>query len=157
VLRDALSLELFQLTVRVVLEEFPDLFAGDGPHTPPEGAAGRTAAASPGGMPAFRGEFPVSDADPAAAVLGKLDAEQVSEAIGMLPEEYRIVAALYFLNEFPYERIAEIVGCPVGTVRSRLHRGRKMLQKALWHLAAPDGGREAAPHAAAEGARAGGG
>ena len=34
-----------------------------------------------------------------------------------------------------YQDIAEIVGCPVGTVRSRLHRGRRMLQKALWNVA----------------------
>jgi RNA polymerase sigma-70 factor, ECF subfamily len=34
-----------------------------------------------------------------------------------------------------YQQIAEVVGCPVGTVRSRLHRGRRMLQKTLWRVA----------------------
>jgi RNA polymerase sigma-70 factor (ECF subfamily) len=77
--------------------------------------------------------------DPAALVIERLDAEQVSRAIAALPEDYRVVSALYFMEEFSYQEIAEIVGCPVGTVRSRLHRGRRMLQKALWHLAEQQG------------------
>jgi RNA polymerase sigma-70 factor (ECF subfamily) len=68
-----------------------------------------------------------------------LEAEQVSRAIAALPEDYRVVAALYFMEQFSYQEIAEIVGCPVGTVRSRLHRGRRMLQKALWHVAEQQG------------------
>jgi RNA polymerase sigma-70 factor (ECF subfamily) len=75
------------------------------------------------------------NSDPAALVIEKLEAEQVSRAIAALPEDYRVVSALYFMEEFSYQEIAEIVGCPVGTVRSRLHRGRRMLQKALWHVA----------------------
>lgn len=74
--------------------------------------------------------------DPAALVIERLELEQVAKAIAALPEDYRIVAALYFLEEFSYQEIADIVGCPVGTVRSRLHRGRRMLQQALWHVAA---------------------
>jgi DNA-directed RNA polymerase specialized sigma24 family protein len=38
-------------------------------------------------------------------------------------------------EELSYQEIAEIVGCPVGTVRSRRHRGRTMPQKALWYVA----------------------
>jgi RNA polymerase sigma-70 factor (ECF subfamily) len=38
-------------------------------------------------------------------------------------------------EELSYQEIAEIVGCRVRTVRSRLHRGRRMLQKALWYVA----------------------
>jgi RNA polymerase sigma-70 factor (ECF subfamily) len=79
------------------------------------------------------------NADPAALVIERLEAEQVSRAIAALPEDYRVVAALYFMEEFSYQEIAEIVGCPVGTVRSRLHRGRRMLQKALWHVAEQQG------------------
>jgi RNA polymerase sigma-70 factor, ECF subfamily len=77
--------------------------------------------------------------DPAALVLERLEAEQISRAIAALPEDYRVVSALYFMEEFSYQEIAEIVGCPVGTVRSRLHRGRRMLQKALWHIAEQQG------------------
>jgi RNA polymerase sigma-70 factor (ECF subfamily) len=77
--------------------------------------------------------------DPAALVLEKFAAEQVCRAIAALPEDYRVVSALYFMEEFSYQEIAEMVGCPVGTVRSRLHRGRRMLQKALWHIAEQQG------------------
>jgi RNA polymerase sigma-70 factor (ECF subfamily) len=77
--------------------------------------------------------------DPASALLGKLDSEQVAAALEQLPEEYRVVATLYFMEDLSYQQIAEILNCPVGTVRSRLHRGRKMLQKALWKLAEESG------------------
>jgi RNA polymerase sigma-70 factor, ECF subfamily len=77
--------------------------------------------------------------DPAAVVIERLEAEEVSRAIAALPEDYRLVSALYFMEEFSYQEIAEIVGCPVGTVRSRLHRGRRMLQRALWHIAEQQG------------------
>jgi RNA polymerase sigma-70 factor (ECF subfamily) len=43
------------------------------------------------------------------------------------------------MNDSSYEEIARILECPVGTVRSRLHRGRKMLQKSLWQIAEEDG------------------
>ena len=79
------------------------------------------------------------NSDPAALVLDRVEAEQVCRAIAALPEDYRVVSALYFMEEFSYQEIAEMVGCPVGTVRSRLHRGRRMLQKALWHLAEQQG------------------
>jgi RNA polymerase sigma-70 factor (ECF subfamily) len=79
------------------------------------------------------------NSDPAALVLDKLESTQVAMAIAALPEEYRIVSALYVMEEFSYQEIAEIVGCPVGTVRSRLQRGRRMLQKALWRIAEDQG------------------
>jgi RNA polymerase sigma-70 factor (ECF subfamily) len=75
------------------------------------------------------------DADPAASIMDRIDTEQVAEALESLPTEYRVVATLYFIEDFSYQQIAEMVGCPVGTVRSRLHRGRRMLQKALWEIA----------------------
>jgi len=75
------------------------------------------------------------EADPATALMDRLDSEHVAEALDQLPTEYRVVATLYFIEDFSYQQIAEVVGCPVGTVRSRLHRGRRMLQKALWRVA----------------------
>jgi RNA polymerase sigma-70 factor (ECF subfamily) len=45
------------------------------------------------------------------------------------------VATLYFLDDLSYQEIADILGVPIGTVRSRLHRGRQMLQKQLWRVA----------------------
>lgn len=75
------------------------------------------------------------DDDPAAKVLGQMDSDQIQAAIDRLPEEYRVVAVLYFLSEMPYEEIAETLEIPLGTVRSRLHRARKMLQVSLWRIA----------------------
>lgn len=79
--------------------------------------------------------FPTDGPDPAAALLDKLGTEQVVVALEQLPDEYRIVCTLYFMQDFSYEEIARALECPVGTVRSRLHRGRKMLQKTLWRVA----------------------
>ena len=79
------------------------------------------------------------ESDPASAILDKLDTEQVSDALESLPTEYRVVATLYFIEDFSYQQIAEVLECPVGTVRSRLHRGRRMLQKALWEVAVERG------------------
>ena len=83
--------------------------------------------------------FPTQGPDPAAQLLDKLGTERIVEAINRLPEEYRIVSTLYFMDDLSYEEIAQVLQCPVGTVRSRLHRGRKMLQKALWQVAEEDG------------------
>ena len=77
--------------------------------------------------------------DPATLVVSRLGEERVSQAIGELPEEFRVVCTLYFMNDASYQEIAQILECPVGTVRSRLHRGRRMLQKALWCLAEDEG------------------
>lgn len=77
--------------------------------------------------------------DPATLLMGKLATEQVEEAIAALPDEYRVAATLYFIQDFSYQEIAEVVGVPVGTVRSRLHRGRRLLQKALWVIAEEQG------------------
>ena len=84
------------------------------------------------------------DDDPAGQVLSKISAESVQDAIEALPLEFRVVASLYFMQEFTYPEIAEILECPVGTVRSRLHRARRMLQKTLWLVAQEHGvGRDA--------------
>jgi RNA polymerase sigma-70 factor (ECF subfamily) len=79
------------------------------------------------------------DNDPASAIMDRLDTDRVNEALDTLPEEYRAVATLYFIEDFSYQQIAQVLGCPVGTVRSRLHRGRRMLQKALWDIAVERG------------------
>ena len=49
------------------------------------------------------------------------------------------MATLYFIDDLSYQQIAEVLECPVGTVRSRLHRGRRVLQKALWDIAVERG------------------
>lgn len=77
--------------------------------------------------------------DPAESLLSRLDAEQVRSALGRLPEEFRLAAILYFLDDLSYREIADVLGVPVGTVRSRLHRGRQLLQRELWGLAVAHG------------------
>lgn len=72
---------------------------------------------------------------PADEVIGKIDAEAIAEAIDALPEEFRDACKLYFMENLSYQEIADVLGSPLGTVRSKLHRGRKLLQKSLWQLA----------------------
>ncbi len=73
-------------------------------------------------------------ANPEKAVLEKLDIETIQRAIDVLPIEFRETVALATLEEMSYQEIADTLEIPVGTVRSRLSRGRKLLQKALWEL-----------------------
>jgi RNA polymerase sigma-70 factor (ECF subfamily) len=56
----------------------------------------------------------------------------VKAAIEALPEQFRIAVLLADVEGFSYKEIAEILDIPIGTVMSRLHRGRKALQKALY-------------------------
>lgn len=77
--------------------------------------------------------------DPARHLIGRLDAEHVARALESLPEEFREVCTLYFTQDLAYQEIADIVGRPVGTVRSRIHRGRRLLQRRLWTLAQDHG------------------
>lgn len=79
--------------------------------------------------------LPVTGDDPAAALFTRLDEEKVSQALEALPQEFRVACTLYFIEDFSYQEIASVLDVPVGTVRSRLHRGRRMLQKALWVVA----------------------
>ncbi|MAT40440.1 MAG: RNA polymerase subunit sigma [Ectothiorhodospiraceae bacterium] len=61
--------------------------------------------------------------------------DDVSHALEDLPEDFRTVVILCDIEGFTYEEIAEFVECPIGTVRSRLHRGRKMLRAKLFDYA----------------------
>ncbi len=64
---------------------------------------------------------------------------EVKTAVEELPENFRIPVILADVEGFAYKEIAEILDIPVGTVMSRLHRGRKGLQKALYEFAATRG------------------
>lgn len=61
--------------------------------------------------------------------------EVVKEALEALPEQFRLAVLLADVEGFSYKEISEITEVPVGTVMSRLHRGRKQLQSALYELA----------------------
>ncbi|MEO8422591.1 MAG: sigma-70 family RNA polymerase sigma factor [Actinomycetota bacterium] len=68
-------------------------------------------------------------------VLDKIPDEAVKGALESLPENFRLPVLLADVEGFSYKEIAEIMDTPIGTVMSRLHRGRKALQKALWDTA----------------------
>jgi RNA polymerase sigma-70 factor (ECF subfamily) len=57
--------------------------------------------------------------------------EEVEEALKNLPEEYRTAIVLVDIEELSYEEAAKVMDCAIGTVRSRVSRGRRMLQVAL--------------------------
>jgi RNA polymerase sigma-70 factor, ECF subfamily len=70
--------------------------------------------------------------DPAEQVLAKLDAAMICAAIDALPAEFRLVVTLSDVSGLSYEEIVAATGLPMGTVKSRLYRGRKQIQKQLW-------------------------
>ena len=65
--------------------------------------------------------------------------DDVKRALDELPDEYRVVVLLADLEDFSYKEIAAIVECPVGTVMSRLFRGRRLLRKHLEDFAKKSG------------------
>ena len=79
----------------------------------------------------FYDEVARSGASPEREVLAALTADEVKQALADLPETFRLAVYLADVEGFAYKEIAEIMDTPVGTVMSRLHRGRKALQKAL--------------------------
>jgi RNA polymerase sigma-70 factor (ECF subfamily) len=81
-------------------------------------------------------------------VAARLSGETVRAALGQLPEDFAVAVELHDIDGFKYQEIAEIVGVPIGTVMSRISRGRRLLAGALL-ASRPAGARDA-------GGRAGG-
>lgn len=75
------------------------------------------------------------EATPESIVLNSLVDSDIIDAIDDLPEQFRLAVVLSDIEGFSYAEMAEIMDVPMGTVMSRLHRGRKALQKRLWELA----------------------
>jgi RNA polymerase sigma-70 factor (ECF subfamily) len=61
--------------------------------------------------------------------------EDIIEALESLPDNFRMPVLLADVEGFSYKEIAEMLDIPIGTVMSRLHRGRKALQRKLWNVA----------------------
>jgi RNA polymerase sigma-70 factor (ECF subfamily) len=94
-------------------------------------------------------------ATPESIVLDSLVDSDITEAIDDLPEQFRLAVILSDVEGFSYAEMAEIMDVPMGTVMSRLHRGRKALQKRLWDIAR-DRGIVKGPPAGRDGATGGG-
>jgi RNA polymerase sigma-70 factor (ECF subfamily) len=69
--------------------------------------------------------------DPHGAAIAPLLAQEIQAALAKLPEDHQTVVILADVEELSYKEIAEVIGCPIGTVMSRLHRARKALQERL--------------------------
>jgi RNA polymerase sigma-70 factor (ECF subfamily) len=61
--------------------------------------------------------------------------DEIVNALGELPDDFRVAVLLSDLEGLSYQEIADMMGCPLGTVRSRLFRGRRLLQEKLWEYA----------------------
>jgi len=73
-------------------------------------------------------DFPTEDPE----VWRSLDARSVREALLQVDEKYRVVLELFYLNNISYREIAAAFGIPIGTVMSRLSRGKAQLKSILW-------------------------
>lgn len=86
-----------------------------------------------------RGNDSAFVADTEARIMDKFLDDEVNAALQRLPSEFRLAVILTDIEGFSYEEVAQIMDCPIGTVRSRLSRGRKMLQAPLYHYAVREG------------------
>lgn len=73
--------------------------------------------------------------NPEQRLLDKLLREDIRQALEALPVDFRVVVVMVEVSGFSYAEAAEALDVPVGTVRSRLSRGRALLQRALWRQA----------------------
>jgi RNA polymerase sigma-70 factor (ECF subfamily) len=69
--------------------------------------------------------------DPETQALAPIVEAEISAALDEIPEDFRLAVILSDVEELSYKEIADVMGCPIGTVMSRLHRGRKLLQTKL--------------------------
>jgi len=74
-------------------------------------------------------DLPANDVTPQRTLEGKYTSQIVHKAISKLPEHFRIVIILRDIQELSYEEISNIIGKPIGTVKSRINRARLKLQK----------------------------
>ncbi len=76
-------------------------------------------------------KVPAENPGPESQILLKERNTKITDALRKIPEEFRAPILLVDMGDFSYAEAAEIISCPVGTVRSRLSRGRRLLYKQL--------------------------
>jgi len=69
--------------------------------------------------------------DPEGQALRPILEREINAALDAIPEEFRLIVLYADVEELSYKEIADAVGCPIGTVMSRLHRGRRLLKTRL--------------------------
>ncbi|MEY4991010.1 MAG: hypothetical protein RIS08_1236 [Actinomycetota bacterium] len=74
-----------------------------------------------------------------AEALDNLPSKVIRDALDEIPEEFRMVVYYAVVEGLPYAEIADVMGTPVGTVMSRLHRGKKLLKNLLSEYATQEG------------------
>jgi RNA polymerase sigma-70 factor (ECF subfamily) len=79
-----------------------------------------------------------------AEVVARIDSEQLHAALARIPQDFAVAIELHDIDGFKYHEIADIVGVPLGTVMSRISRGRRLLAASIlahrkaWALGTPD-------------------
>lgn len=73
--------------------------------------------------------------DPESHALRPMLVDEIQRALDSIPEDFRLAVLLVDVQELSYKEAAEALGCPIGTVMSRLHRGRRLLKDHLVHQA----------------------
>jgi RNA polymerase sigma-70 factor (ECF subfamily) len=73
--------------------------------------------------------------DPESRALRPMLEAEINRALDAIPDEFRLAVVLADVEEMSYREIADIMGCPIGTVMSRLHRGRRLLKSHLYEHA----------------------
>jgi RNA polymerase sigma-70 factor (ECF subfamily) len=73
--------------------------------------------------------------DPESRALRPMLEAEINRALDAIPDEFRLAVVLADVEELSYREIADIMGCPIGTVMSRLHRGRRLLKAHLYEHA----------------------
>ena len=81
----------------------------------------------------------IAGRDPHRLLVERAISDQVTSALEALPSDFRLAVVLCDLEGLSYKEISEIMDCPIGTVMSRLYRGRRLLKKALHSYAVEEG------------------